>query len=177
MSELATIARPYAKAAFEFAVDKSAVASWNEMLVFAAEVAKNEQISQFLAGNASAEKQAEIFATVCAEQINEHCLNLIKVMAENQRLLVLPQVVSQFCQLKAEYEKEIAVDVTSAVKLKAADKKAISAALEQRLARKVKLNCSVDKKLVSGLVIKADDLVIDGSIKGKLKRLSTTMQS
>ena len=177
MSELTTVARPYAKAAFDFAVETNAVEPWLAMLSFAAEVSKDATIEGYLSGGASVEQATELFINVCGEQLDSNGQNLIKVMAENQRLLVLPQVVSQFCQLKAEYEKEIAVDVTSAVKLKAADKKAISAALEQRLARKVKLNCSVDKKLVSGLVIKADDLVIDGSIKGKLKRLSTTMQS
>jgi len=177
MSELTTVARPYAKAAFDFAVEANAIETWLEMLSFAAEVSKDATIVGYLSGGASVEQATDIFIKVCGEQLDSNGQNLIKVMAENQRLLVLPQVVSQFSELKAEYEKEIAVDVTSAVKLKVADKKAISAALEKRLARKVKLNCSVDKTVVSGLVIKAGDLVIDGSVRGKLNRLSTTMQS
>ena len=98
-------------------------------------------------------------------------------MAENERLLVLPQVAEQFGELKAEYEKEVTVDVRSAVELDAEQQKTLSAALEKRLARKVKLNCIVDDTLVSGLVIKAGDMVIDGSVRGKLDRLATTMQS
>ena len=98
-------------------------------------------------------------------------------MAENERLLVLPQVLVQFGALKAEYEKEIIVDVTSAVELVADQVTTLSAALEKRLARKVKLNCIVDANVVSGLVIKAGDMVIDGSVRGKLSRLATTMQS
>jgi F-type H+-transporting ATPase subunit delta len=69
------------------------------------------------------------------------------------------------------------VDVTSAVKLKAAQQKVISAALEKRLARKVKLNCMVDANVVSGLIIKAGDMVIDGSVRGKLNRLAASIQS
>jgi F-type H+-transporting ATPase subunit delta len=177
MSELTTIARPYAKAAFEFAVEKGAVDSWNEMLVFASEVAKNEQVAQFLASSASAEKQAEVFNHVCAEQINEYGQNLVKVMAENGRLVALPAVASLFAEFKAEYDKEIEVDVVSATELAAEQQAKLAAALEKRFARKVKLNCSVDANAVGGLVIKAGDTVIDGSVRGKLNRLATALQS
>ena len=98
-------------------------------------------------------------------------------MAENGRLLVLPQVVTQFSKLKADYEKTVIVDVTSAVELTADKLTTLSAALEKRLARKVKLNCNVDASIVSGLVIKAGDMVIDGSFRNKLNRLATIMQS
>lgn len=177
MSELTTVARPYAKAAFDFAVEANAVDNWFEMLVFAAEVANNETIATYLSGGASVEQAQELFLKVCDEQLNSNGQNFIKVMAENERLLVLPQVAEQFGELKAEYEKEVTVDVRSAVELDAEQQKTLSAALEKRLARKVKLNCIVDDTLVSGLVIKAGDMVIDGSVRGKLDRLATTMQS
>jgi F-type H+-transporting ATPase subunit delta len=177
MSELTTIARPYAKAAFDYAVESNAIDAWQEMLVFAAEVSKNETIASVLSGGASVEQAQELFIKVCDEQLNSNGQNFIKVMAENERLLVLPQVAEQFGALKAEYEKEVTVDVTSAVELADAQQNTLSAALEKRLARKVKLNCVVDASVVSGLVIKAGDMVIDGSIRGKLSRLATTMQS
>ncbi|MAG75112.1 MAG: F0F1 ATP synthase subunit delta [Colwelliaceae bacterium] len=177
MSELTTIARPYAKAAFDFAVEAKAIDTWLEMLVFAAEVSKNDTITGYLSGTASVEQAKDIFLNVCGEQLNEQGQNLIKVMAENERLLVLPQVAEQFAALKAEFDKEVTVDVSSAVELTADQQSNISAALEKRLARKVKLNCVVDATIVSGLIIKADDMVIDGSIRGKLDRLATTMQS
>lgn len=177
MSELTTIARPYAKAAFEFAVDTGAVESWNEMMVFAGEVVNNDQVSQFLASSASAEKQVEVLLAICAEQLNEHGQNLIKVMAENGRLVALPAVADLFAEFKAEYEKEIDVDVISATELAEAQQAKLIAALEKRFARKVKLNCSVDENTVGGLVIKAGDTVIDGTIRGKLSRLATTLQS
>jgi F-type H+-transporting ATPase subunit delta len=177
MSELTTVARPYAKAAFDFAVEQGDVNPWFEMLVFAAEVAQNETMASHLSGGLSNEQASELFINVCGEQINSQCQNLIKVMAENQRLLVLPQVVTLFSELKAEYEKEISVDVQAAVVLDDAQQASLSAALEKRLARKVKLNCSVNADVVSGLLIKAGDMVIDGSVKGKLDRLSATLQS
>ncbi|NMP30792.1 F0F1 ATP synthase subunit delta [Thalassotalea sp. M1531] len=177
MSELTTIARPYAKAAFDFAVEAKAIDNWLEMLVFAAEVSKNETMTSYLSGGTSVEQAQEIFLSVCGEQLNEQGQNLVKVMAENERLLVLPQVASQFAELKAEFDKEVTVDVSSAVELTADQQSNISAALEKRLARKVKLNCVVDATIVSGLVIKANDMVIDGSVRGKLDRLAATMQS
>jgi F-type H+-transporting ATPase subunit delta len=177
MSELTTIARPYAKAAFDFAIEANAVESWLEMLVFAAEVANDATIIEYLSGGASVEQAQDIFLKVCDVQLDSNGQNLIKVMAENQRLLVLPQVFTQFSELKAEYDKEVSVDVTSAVELAAEQLTTLSAALEKRLARKVKLNCEIDANVVSGLVIKAGDMVIDGSVRGKLNRLATTMQS
>lgn len=177
MSELTTVARPYAKAAFDFAVEANAIESWLEMLVFAAEVSKDTTIKSYLSGGVSVVQAQEIFLNICAEQLDSNGQNLIKVMAENRRLLVLPQVVAQFCELKAEYEKTIVVDVTSAVELTADKLTTLSAALEKRLARKVKLNCNIDVSILSGLVIKAGDMVIDGSVRNKLNRLSTIMQS
>ena len=177
MSELTTIARPYAKAAFDFAIEANAVGSWLEMLAFAAQVANDATIKEYLSGGASVEQAQEIFLKICDVQLDSNGQNLIKVMAENQRLLVLPQVVAHFSELKAEHEKTLAVDVTSAVEVTAEQKTTLSAALEKRLARKVKLNCFVDVSIVSGLVITAGDMVIDGSIKGKLNRLATTLQS
>jgi F-type H+-transporting ATPase subunit delta len=176
MSELTTIARPYAKAVFEFAVEKQTVSDWNDMLVFAAQVANNQQVSSFIA-NKAAEEQANIFISVCAEQINEYGQNLVKVLAENGRLAALPEVAELFTEFKAEYDKEIDVDIISAAELAEAQLATLVSALEKRFSRKIKLNCSVDETLVGGLIVKAGDNVIDGSLRGKLNRLATTLQS
>ncbi len=177
MSELTTIARPYAKAAFELAVEKGTIESWNDMLFFAGHVASNEQASAILAGLPTATAQAELFINLCAEQLNEQGQNLVKVMAENGRLIALPEVAQLFAALKADYDKEIEIDVISATPLVAAQQETLVAALEKRFARKVKLNCSEDATVVGGLIIKAGDTVIDGSVRGKLNRLATTLQS
>jgi F-type H+-transporting ATPase subunit delta len=177
MSELTTVARPYAKAAFEFAVEAKAMDSWLSQLTFAAEVAQDETIKGYLSGGASVEQALTLFLNVCGEQVDSQGQNFLKVLAKNERLLVLPQVLEQFIALKADFDQEVCVDVTSAVEVTAEQKTTLSAALEKRLARKVKLNCFVDVSIVSGLIIKAGDMVIDGSVKGKLNRLATTLQS
>ncbi|BBM66076.1 MULTISPECIES: F0F1 ATP synthase subunit delta [Vibrio] len=177
MSDLTTIARPYAKAAFDFAVDKDQLDQWGQMLSFASEVAKNEQMKELLTGSVSAEKMAEIFVAVCGEQVDAHGQNLIKVMAENGRLKALPDVCEQFFVLKQEHEKEIDVEVISASELSDEQQANISTKLEARLERKVKLNCSVDETLLGGVIIRAGDLVIDNSARGRLNRLSDALQS
>jgi len=177
MSELTTIARPYAKAAFDFAVEQNAIDSWLAQLTFAAQVSQDETINAYLGGSASVEQAISLFLNVCGEQVSSEGQNFLKVMAESHRLLVLPQVLTQFAELKAEHEQIIHVDVTSAVEVTAEQETKISAALEKRLACKVKLNCKVDATIVSGLVIQAGDMVIDGSVQGKLNRLAKTLQS
>ncbi|MDC0610927.1 F0F1 ATP synthase subunit delta [Vibrio sp.] len=177
MSELTTIARPYAKAAFDFAVEKGQLAQWGEMLAFSAEVAKNEQIHELLNSSMAAEKLADIFVTVCGDQFDEFGQNFLRVMAENGRLLALPDVFEQFLVLKTEHEKTVAVTVTSATELSEEQKKEISNKLEQRLSRKVQLNCSIDETLLGGVVIRAGDLVIDDSVRGRLNRMSDALQS
>ncbi|MCC2607195.1 F0F1 ATP synthase subunit delta [Planctobacterium marinum] len=177
MSELTTVARPYANAAFDYAVENQAVTDWLDMLHFAAEVAKNETVKEMLSGAVAAETLADLFINLCGEQLNENGQNFIKVLAENKRLQALPEILVLFTELKAEYEKEIDVDVTSATDLSDAQQQEISQSLEKRLARKVKLNCNVDPKLIAGFVIQAGDMVIDGSIKSKLNRLTDALQA
>jgi F-type H+-transporting ATPase subunit delta len=177
MSELTTIARPYAQAAFDYAVENKTVAQWQEMLEFSAEVSKNETVQALLTGSVAAEKLADIFNGVCGEQLDQEGQNLVKVLAENRRLQALPDISVLFNQLKADLDKEIDVDITSAVKLNKKQQTAIGASLEKRLARKVKLNCSVDPELIAGVLIKAGDTVIDGSLRSKLNRLSDALQA
>lgn len=177
MADMTTIARPYAKAAFDFAVERDQLDQWGQMLSFAAEVANNEQIHELLTSSMSAEKLAELFVSICGEQVDEFGQNLIKVMAENGRLEALPDVCAEYLLLKQEHEKEITVEVTSATELSDQQKADISSKLEARLERKVQLNCSVDEALLGGVIIRAGDLVIDNSARGRLNRLSDALQS
>ncbi|QNP21630.1 F0F1 ATP synthase subunit delta [Providencia rettgeri] len=177
MSEIATVARPYAKAAFDFAVENQAVAKWQEMLAFTAEVTRNEQVGELLSGSIAPETLAKTFISVCGDEIDEHVQNLIRVMADNGRLTTLPEVLTQFIQLRDSLELTIEVDVISANELSEQQSAKISAAMEKRLSRKVKLNCKIDKSVIAGVIIRAGDLVIDGSIRGRLERLTDVLQS
>jgi len=177
MAEITTIARPYAKAAFDFAIEKNAVDSWAEMLNFAAMVSENETIKPLLSGALASNQLAELFIGVCGEQVNEQGQNLLKVMAENGRLEALPAVSQLFVELRNEWAKEIEANLVSATELTAEQQQDICVSLEKRLTRKIKLNCSTDASLIAGLIITAGDLVIDGSVRGKVSRLSDTLQS
>lgn len=176
MSELTTIARPYAKAAFDFAVEQSAVEKWTEMLGFVAEVTKNQQIQQFLTGSFSAQKVAETVISICGEQLDKSGQNLIRLMAENKRLTVLPTVFKEFQRYVEDYQATAGVEVISAQPLSDLQQQKIAIAMEKRLARKVKLNCSIDESLIAGVIIRTENFVIDGSSRGQLARLATELQ-
>lgn len=177
MSELTTVARPYAKAAFDFALEHGAVEKWHEMLVFAAAVAEDASMGAFLNSAETLDKKTEVFISVCGEQLDEKGQNLVRLMAENGRLKALPAVEKLYGELRSEHDKEVVVDVTSATKLTKKQQDNLAKALEERFSRKVKLNCSVDAGIVSGLMIKAGDTVIDGTVRGKLNRLAHALQS
>ncbi|KAA1178409.1 F0F1 ATP synthase subunit delta [Photorhabdus heterorhabditis] len=177
MSEFATVARPYAKAAFDFAVEKQSLEHWQNMLVFTAEVTRNEQVGELLSGSLASETLANTFIAICGELVDEHAQNFIRVMAENGRLLALPEVLQQFIQLRASLESTVDVEVISATELSEQQLAKISAAMDKRLSRKVKLNCKIDKSVIAGVVVRAGDLVIDGSIRGRLDRLTDVLQS
>lgn len=177
MSELTTVARPYARAAFEFAVSNNKIEAWSAMLFFAAEVAQDVTMAELLTRDKAPQELANLFINVCDDQLDENGQNFIKLLAENGRLSVLPRVAQLYVELETEHKKEIDADVVSAYALSKEQQKAISASLEKRLARKVNLNCSIDKSLIAGMVITAGDLVIDSTASGQLTRLSNTLQS
>jgi len=177
MSELTTVARPYARAAFEFAVDNNNIEAWSEMLLFVAEVAQDATMAKILTRDKAPQELANLFLSVCDDQLDENGQNFIKLLAENGRLSVLPRVAQLYVDLETEYKKEIDATVVSAYALSKVQQKELSVSLEKRLARKVNLNCSIDKSLIAGMVITAGDLVIDSTASGQLIRLSNTLQS
>ncbi|TPG55566.1 F0F1 ATP synthase subunit delta [Ewingella americana] len=177
MSEFVTVARPYAKAAFDFAVEHQSLDRWQSMLAFTAQVTRNEQIEELLSGALAPETMSQTFIAVCGEQLDDAGQNLIKVMAENGRLRVLPEVLQQFIELRASLEAIAEVEVTSATPLSEEQQAKIAAAMEKRLSRKVKLNCKIDKSVLAGVVIRAGDMVIDGSVRSRLERLADVLQS
>lgn len=177
MSEVTTIARPYAKAAFDFALEHKALDKWLGMLAFSAEVAKNDTMQSLFQGALAASELGDLFVRICGEQLDEHGQNLMKVMAENGRLSVLPAVLAEFVALKSELDKQLDAEVTSASPLSDVDMAKIQASLEKRYGKTVKLNCTVDPALMAGLVIKAGDEIIDASVRSKLNRLAEALQS
>lgn len=172
MSELSTVARPYAKAAFDFALEQGQLDKWQEMLQFAALVAENDEVKNYIHSSLAPTQIAETFIAICADQLDQYGQNFIRVMADNKRLAALPAVLSGFNELRAEYESVKEVFVTSATQLTKAQEEKIAAAMKKKLNSEVRITAEVDSTLIAGVIIRYDDIVIDGSSRGQLNRLS-----
>lgn len=172
MSELSTVARPYAKAAFDFALEQGQLDKWQQMLQFSALVVSEEQVMDFINSSLASSKVSDTFIKICGEQLDQYGQNFIRVMADNKRLAVLPAVFDAFLELRAEQESIKNIEIVSANKLTKAQEAKIAKAMEKRLGTKVRIASSVDNSLIAGVIIRYDDVVIDGSSRGQLNRLS-----
>jgi len=153
MAEKTTIARPYAEAVFKLAQQQNDLKGWSERLQLCAAVASNPEVSMLI-GNprVDSEQLAGLFYELCGEKLDEHGKNFISTLIENNRLALLPEISQLYEQERAE--------------------KQIADSLKKRLGRDVVLECQVDESLLGGAIIRAGDLVIDGSAKGQIERLS-----
>jgi F-type H+-transporting ATPase subunit delta len=173
MAELSTLARPYAKAAFEYASDQGWLASWETMLATAARVSGQEKVSALLASPShTAQQQAEIFIALCGDELTFQVGNFIHLLAENKRLALLPHISEQFSAMKAQREQTVDVDITTAFELNPLEAEILANSLSDKLQRSVNVQAEVDKSLIGGVVVRAGDMVIDGSVRGKLAKLS-----
>ena len=173
MAEKSTIARPYAEAVFQLAQQKGQLKEWSDMLQTVAMITADEDMKGII-GNTSVSKSqtAELVIDVAGAVMNEQGKNLVKLLAENHRLGVTAEITEQFETLKAEAEKTIEAEVIAATELGSAQQALITDKLKARLGCEVSLKCKVDESLMGGAIIKAGDLVIDGSVSGHLNKLS-----
>lgn len=179
MSDTITIARPYAKAIFEHAQDVNKLSEWSEILLTLSIVASMEQVKRFVSNPAvTSEQQIELMSAPL-EKITgseaEHVINLLSILAYNKRLEVLPEICQLFEALRAEAEKTLTVKVSSHSILTAAQQQHLVTTLAQRLKRQVTLDITIDESLLGGAIIQAGDLVIDGSVRGKLNKLGAAL--
>jgi F-type H+-transporting ATPase subunit delta len=179
MADLSTVARPYAKALFDLASSQSKLPQWSAALGAAAVVLADANAKRALANPAfddgsraalvgdiaGAVKGGELFKTAEGK-------NLLTVLAENDRLTALPEIAVQFDALKTAAENKVKVTVTSATAVDKPLAEQIKKSLEQRLKRTVELTLAVDASLIGGAIIQADDMVIDGSVRTRLQRLT-----
>lgn len=178
MAELSTLARPYAKAAFESAVADGSLDQWSAQLTTAAAVAGQDTIQKVLASpSLTSEQQAQAFIDVCGDALEGKAQNFIKVLAENKRLALLPEISALFEAQKAAREQSVDVQVSTAFELDDATLQALSTALKTKLARDVKVSTAVDKSLIGGVFVRAGDVVLDGSVRGRLAKLAEAMNS
>ncbi len=179
MSNTTTIARPYAKAIFEYALSAKKLSQWSEMLNELALAVLDAKTMQFISNPAvSAEQQVDLLMSLFANrevEEKEAIGNLIALLANNKRLMLLPDIKMLFESLKAEQEKTMQVEVRSFAELSEAQQIKLANSLSKRLMRQVTLNLIVDESLLGGAVIQAGDLIIDGSVRGKLNKLRTDL--
>ena len=149
MAEISTIARPYAQAIFGLAQENSQLAPWSDMLQFCAAVASDSQMEEMIGNTHIAKEQlASIFIAVGDKRLTDEGQNLVKLLVENHRLSVLPEIAAQYETLKAEAEKTIEAEIVAAYEITPKQKTEIADKLAKRLGRKVSLSCRVDDSLI-----------------------------
>jgi F-type H+-transporting ATPase subunit delta len=177
MAEKTTIARPYAQAILALAKEQNALQQWSEMLQYTSVIAADEEMAALIASpRLSSEQLAELFLEICGDKLNESGKNMIRVLAENDRLDVLAEITSLFEIERARSEGMVEAQVISAVELNDSQKSSITESLKKRLGRDITLDCSVDAAIVGGAIIRAGDVVIDGSVIGKLDKLASALK-
>ena len=176
MAERITTARPYAKAIFALARKNNSLANTAEGLALGAEVVAHPSVHALLGSpHVTAAQLSELVNDVAGAKLDENGRNFVTLLAQNRRLGFLPEIAALFETMKAEVENSVDVDVTSATALTPDQESRYAAALQKKLGRNVRLRTRVDGALLGGAVLKAGDLVIDGSIKGRIERLATEL--
>ncbi len=173
MSELITLARPYAKAAFEFAKSESAVDQWSKDLLVAAGLAQNEEILNYF-GRPDVLVD-DLVQLVSGDAGSEQYKNFVRLLVENDRLSLMPEVAQLFQFYKEQDSQSLTVDVFSAVALSAEQQQAMTAALSKRTGKQISLQTHIDENMMGGARIHCGDLVIDGTLRGKVDRLKTQL--
>jgi len=176
--ERATLARPYADALAKLAAEGDAWSAWSERLALLDMVLADPQI-QALAGNpgVSSDRLVEVILAVCGERIGAEGANMLGVLAENKRLVLLPEIIILFEAEKAAHEGVLEASITTAFALSAEQMSALVARLETRFNRKVAASQSVDSALIGGVVIQVGDEVMDASVRGGLQGLAASLKA
>ena len=177
MAEIATLARPYANAVFDLARSVGRLTEWAPMLGLLARAVETDQVKALIAAPSFAPAvKAHRLIDVVREDIDDRCRRFVRVLADNHRLDLLPEIAAQYETLKAEAEKTLDVAITAAVPLTEEQIDTYVEALRRRFDQEVNVNVVVDPGLVGGAVVRAGDTVIDGSVRGRLTRLVESLQ-
>lgn len=180
MADHSTVARPYAKAVFEIANEAGQLAAWSEALANAAAVVGDQAARQHLArpGLRAAERAdfvAAVLGTTGGVFRSDAGKNFLALLSENGRLAALPEIAAQFEELKTQAENKVKVILVAASEVDAAQADKVAAALQQKLGRAVELAVEIDPSLIGGAVVKAEDMVVDGSVRNRLERLAGSL--
>jgi len=176
MADKTTIARPYAKAAFAEARADSMLGAWSAALHTAAAVVDDPRVHSLLDDpHVSTAQLSQLVLDLAGAGLGEHGRNFVQALAEARRLNCLPQIAALFDTYKDDAEGVADVTVTSAAPLDERQRQALTAAMARRLKREVRLHCTIDPDLIGGAVLRSGDLVIDGSVLGRLTRIANEL--
>ena len=174
MTERTTLARPYAEAVFRLARERKTLKAWSEMLQLAATIAADPKITALIDNpRVPRNRFVDFFLDIGGKKLDANAANLVRLLSDNHRLALLPEIAALYESLRAQTENRVEAEVISASAVNDAQLKDIAAALKKRLGRDIDLHTRIDPSLVGGIVIRAGDLVIDGSVQGKLRLLAT----
>jgi F-type H+-transporting ATPase subunit delta len=175
--EITTIARPYAEAVFDRARESQQLDAWSEALSLLAALASDPEMARQIGNpNVPREKLQDILLEVTGDALPAEAQNLLRLLAANKRLSSLPEIARLFEVLRTEQRGVRHVHIRSAYAMDAAQQKKIAAALKTKLNAEVELTVEKDPALLGGIEIRADDLVIDASIRGRLQKLASELQ-
>ena len=178
MAEPATIARPYAEAAFRLASDQHALPVWGEMLKFASSVMRDPAMQEAIDNPrlGAAEKES-LFLSVCGDRLNVNGRNFVHILLEADRVTLLPYIESAFATLRNAAEGVAKAEIVSALPMSDAQIAELKSALERRFGKKIETTVTVDESLIGGARIVVGDQVVDGSIAGKLQAMANQLKS
>jgi F-type H+-transporting ATPase subunit delta len=173
MADKTTIARPYARAAFEEAKGDARLTPWSDALRTGATVIQDSRVQNLLGNpHVTPTQLAELVSSIAGDGLDDEGRNFVRTLAENRRLGYLPEISRLFDQLKDAAEGVVDVTVTSAAPLDAGQQRLLAEALKKRLKRDVRLHTETDATLIGGAVLRAGDLVIDGSLRTRLEQIA-----
>lgn len=174
--EETTIARPYAEAVFRLASEAGRLESWSDMLALLGAVVADAAVARIITDpKVGREDQQQLVLDICADKLDQAGTNLVRLLVANGRLLALPEIARHFERLKSEADGVVDVLVSSAYVIKAAEERMIADALQSKLGKQIRITTEKDGSLIGGVRIHAGDLVIDGSIAGRLRQLATEL--
>lgn len=178
MAELITLARPYAKAAFQYAVEQSSVGQWSDKLALYAAIVSDKGTADFISRpELTGSQKAQFVSDASGNTDDKFGISFINLLAENKRLGLLPSISELFELLKSEHESKVTVTVTSAFPVSDEQLKKIESLIQSKLGKAAEITTVEDSSLIGGVVINAGDFVIDNSVKGQVARLSEHLNS
>lgn len=177
MAVTSSLARPYAQAVFDLAREANAYRIWSDALAFLAALVSDDSVRGLIDNPSVArDRLLGLLVELCGDRLPKGGYNLLRLMIVNDRLSVLPDVSTHFEELRTEAEGTVDAELRTARPVNDKQRDKLSRALEKRLGRKVNLTVREDADLLGGAVIRAGDLVIDGSAKGRLEKLASALQ-